>query len=195
MLAQLKDQSISLAYASLFGPIAIKCVLRRPPRKRRTARLCRPGRSSSSSSRPDEAQQGLWRTDCDQGKPTERDGDDVESADDSEDGSTGEEDVSLLRLDSTKPLLFDDLLSEVHRVHGPAIDACGGGVRIRYEDKDGDVVTVHSDDSLRYAHEDWLQQTESEPKKSWRLLVELLLEQDTTALNHTRGMTTSTATL
>jgi hypothetical protein len=128
---------LSLAYASLFGTIAVKCVLRRG--------------GSAGASRPNEETEG-------------RDDDDE-----------GEDDVSFLLLDAHRPLRYADLLSEIERVHGPLAAAESGeaGVRVRYEDKDGDVVNVHSDDSLRYAYSDWLARVNTEPTKSWRLLIDL----------------------
>lgn len=46
-------------------------------------------------------------------------------------------------------------------------------VKIRYEDADGDPVRVQSDDSLRYAFEDWRAAAQKQPRLSWRLIVEV----------------------
>ncbi len=143
---QLREMPLSLAYASLFGTIAVKCVLRRSG-----SAGASPRNLLHERSRPYEETEG-------------RDDDDE-----------GEDDVSFLLLDAHRPLRYADLLSEIERVHGPLAAAEGGeaGVRVRYEDKDGDVVNVHSDDSLRYAYSDWLARVDTEPTKSWRLLIDL----------------------
>jgi hypothetical protein len=69
------------------------------------------------------------------------------------------DDISMLRLDAKK-VLFADLMREIHRLHGPLLMSllvkdAAHGIKISYKDGDGDVVNVQSDDSLRYALEDW----------------------------------------
>jgi hypothetical protein len=136
---------LSLAYASLFGTIAVKCVLRR---------------SGSAGPSPRNLHEGSLSYEEKEGR---------------DDDDDDEDDVSLLLLDAHRPLLYADLLREIERVHGPLVVAAASGevgVRVRYEDKDGDVVNVHSDDGLCYAYSDWLAQIDVEPTKSWRLLID-----------------------
>lgn len=143
---ELREMPLSLAYASLFGTIAVKCVLRR---------------SGSAGPSPRNLYEGSLSYE-------EKEGRDDDDDDD-------EDDVSLLLLDAHRPLLYADLLREIERVHGPLVAAAASGevgVRVRYEDKDGDVVNVHSDDGLCYAYSDWLAQIDVEPTKSWRLLID-----------------------
>jgi hypothetical protein len=153
----LRDTCISLAYVELFGVIAIKCVLRH----RRSS-------GSSSSSSLSCSADGEDETDEERSRDEEESGDDEAEP----------EDVSLLLLDAHKPLLYADLVSEIKRVYGPQLAVVEGAgevkVKVRYEDKEGDVVSVQSDRCLRYAHEDWLRRVRDEPKLSWRLQVDIM---------------------
>ena len=91
------------------------------------------------------------------------------------------DDISLLRLDARRPLLYADLMAEVHRLHGPLLlailmqEGTKGVVRISYRDVEGDLVSIQSDDALRYAYEDWRKQARRRPRKHtfMRLLVEV----------------------
>jgi hypothetical protein len=146
--------STSWAYASMFGNLAVKCVVRRTNNVGFEVENER-GAGQLKSTELKEA----WHSERDHA---------ADDDDDDADYDDKTQDVSILQLDVSKPLQFADLLCEIHRVHGHDI-----AVKIRYEDKDGDLVSVRNDDSLRYAHDDWLRSTKTEPQKSWRLLVEL----------------------
>ena len=58
------------------------------------------------------------------------------------------DDISLLRLDARRPLLYADLMAEVHRLHGPLLlailmqEGTKGVVRISYRDVEGDLVSI-----------------------------------------------------
>jgi uncharacterized small protein (DUF1192 family) len=90
------------------------------------------------------------------------------------------DDISLLRLDA-KELHYADLTAEINRLHGQLLMAifmqqgAKGVVRVSYKDAEGDTVGVQSDDSLRYAYEDWKKTARRRPKKHcfMRLLVEV----------------------
>jgi uncharacterized small protein (DUF1192 family) len=90
------------------------------------------------------------------------------------------DDISLLRLDA-KELHYADLTAEINRLHGQLLMAifmqqgAKGVVRVSYKDAEGDTVSVQSDDSLRYAYEDWKKMARRRPKKHsfMRLLVEV----------------------
>lgn len=99
--------------------------------------------------------------------------------------STYHDDISLLRLDARRPLLYADLMAEVHRLHGPLLlailmqEGAKGVVRISYRDVEGDLVGIQSDDALRYAYEDWRKQARRRPRK--HTLMRLLVEVESTS--------------